>query len=131
MTDPEKHKTVAIPHWIKRAGAIAGIVATVAGILTGLVALYLQVQSTVISVEEQRTAQQKAIQGAEEAKLQQKQIELQIVKEQSKCLLSEDKAALRQTEIELSIASEKTTREKDLQDSALAIEKEKSKQLDL
>ena len=71
MTDPEKHKHKAdgVPRWIKRAGAIVGIVATVSTVLTGMFALYLQIQSTIISVEEQRTAQQKAIQGAEEAKL--------------------------------------------------------------
>ena len=131
MSEADVHQSDRKQGWVKRTAAILGIAATVVTVLTGLVALYLQIQSTLISIEEQRSVQQEAIKGAEEAKegaevarLEQKKVELKIAREQNA-------AASRQLVLEIKIASEVSEREKEKQDSILKIEQMKVKQLEI
>ncbi len=66
-SNEQKHRT---PLWIKRAGAIIGIIATVVTVITGIWALVLQFKDITLDIERERTKQIQSAQVLEKIKVQ-------------------------------------------------------------
>lgn len=80
----KKQQRDGLPRWIKRTAAIVGILATATAIFTGVYQVSLQWRRSALDIEKERTKQQQAVKGAEEARLHLKNAELEIEKEKTK-----------------------------------------------